>query len=104
MVVNYRGGTNLLFVATPRSLNALGLARFSDLDKYAVPRQRLTEEVRRAVNLAADYLWDPLDEVCYRRQMSGGFLDYVAVTNIDVTLPENWQALEALEAERRSQQ
>ena len=63
-----------------------------------------SEEVRRAVNLAADYLWDPVDEVCYRRQMSGGFLDYVAVTNIDVTLPENWQALEALEAERRSQQ
>ena len=94
----------LVVVATPRSLNALGLARFSDLDRYAVPRQRLTEEVRRAVNLAADYLWDPLDEVCYRRQMSGGFLDYIAVTNIDVTLPENWQALEALEAERRSQQ
>ena len=96
--------TNVQVVLTPRSLNALGLARFSDLDRYAVPRQRLTEEVRRAVNLAADYLWDPLDEVCYRRQMSGGFLDYVAVTNIDVTLPENWQALEALEAERRSQQ
>ena len=104
VVRNYYGDTNLLFVATPRSLNALGLARFSDLDKYAVPRQDLTRTVRTAVNMAADYLWDPLDEVCYRRQMSGGFLDYVAVTNIDVTLPENWQALEALEAERRSQQ
>ena len=96
--------TNVQVVLTPRSLNALGLARFSDLDKYAVPRQDLARTVRTAVNMAADYLWDPLDEVCYRRQMSGGFLDYVAVTNIDVTLPENWQALEALEAERRSQQ
>lgn len=97
--------TNIIWhvIATKRSVNALGLARFSDLDKYAVPRQKLSYEVRRAVNLATDYIWDPLDEVCYRRQMLGGFIDYVAVTNIDVTAPENWQALEYLEEQRRNQ-
>ena len=36
--------------------------------------------------------------------LKGGYLEYVAVTNIDVTLPENYKALEALEKARRNQE
>jgi VIT1/CCC1 family predicted Fe2+/Mn2+ transporter len=54
--------------------------------------------VVRAVSFKVkDYIFDPVTEVCWRRQMVDGFLDYIAVTNIDVTLPENYEALEALE-------
>ena len=54
--------------------------------------------VVRAVSFKVkDYIFDPVTEVCWRRQMVNGFLDYIAVTNIDVTLPENYEALEALE-------
>jgi len=87
-------------VATMRDRNALGLARFADLDRYAVPRQRVTDEVRRAVNLANNYIFD--GDVCWRRQIvDGGYLEYVAVTNIDLTLPENWLALEMIENQYR---
>ena len=62
--------------------------------------KEIAYSVREAVYSAADYIWDPDTEVCYRRQMRGGFLDYVAVTNIDVRLPENYAALAALEASK----
>lgn len=99
-VDNYYVITQAEVVATMRDRNALGLARFSDLDRYAVPRQRVTDEVRRAVNLANNYIFD--GDVCWRRQLvEGGYLEYVAVTNIDLTLPENWLALEMIENEYR---
>ena len=61
-----------------------------------------TNIVRKVVNTAGKYLWDAKDEVCWRVNMSGGFVDLVAVTNVDVTLPENYLALEAIENEWRA--
>ena len=60
----------------------------------------VTGELIRAASAAADYLWDDKTHICYRRQMNNGNLDYVAVTNINVLLPENRAALLALEASR----
>ena len=84
--------------------NALGLARLSDLPSTngMVTAAALTNAVRSVAYAVNDYVWD--GDVCWRRQMmQGGYLEYVAVTNIDVTLPENHEALEALEKARRNQ-
>ena len=63
----------------------------------------VTNVVRSIAYAVNDYVWD--GDVCWRRQMlPGGYLEYVAVTNIDVTLPENYAALEALEKSRRNQE
>ena len=81
---------------TPRR-NALGLARLTDI------QATVTNMVRSVAYAVNDYVWD--GDVCWRRQMlQGGYLEYVAVTNIDVTLPENYKALEALERARRNQE
>ena len=83
------------------SRNALGLARMKDIE--GVPTsETVTNIVRKVVNTAGKYLWDAKDEVCWRVNMSGGFVDLVAVTNIDLTLPENHLALEAIENEWRA--
>ena len=60
----------------------------------------MTNAVRSVAHTLADYAWDAESEVCWRRVVSGGYIDYVAVTNIDLTLPENAAALEAAEAAR----
>lgn len=76
--------------------NALGLARLSDIPDSVSP-ETVTNVVRAVAHKVSDYIYDPVDEVCWKRRMLGGYLEYVAVTNIDVTLPENYKALEALE-------
>ena len=87
--------------AERKSRNALGLARMKDIE--GVPTsETVTNIVRKVVNTAGKYLWDAKDEVCWRVNMSGGFVDLVAVTNIDLTLPENHLALEAIENEWRA--
>lgn len=63
----------------------------------SVVNATVTGVVRAVSFKVKDYIFDPVTEVCWRRQMVNGFLDYIAVTNIDVTLPENYEALEALE-------
>lgn len=78
--------------------NALGLAMAKDLEKLP-DHEVATNIVRKVVNAAGRYVWDKDLEVCYRLNAAGGFLDLVAVTNVDVTLPENWAALEAIENE-----
>ena len=78
--------------------NALGLAMAKDLEKLPT-HETVTNIVRKVVNTAGRYVWDKDLEVCYRLNAAGGFLDLVAVTNVDVTLPENWAALEAIENE-----
>lgn len=60
----------------------------------------IESSVRAAAYAVADYIFDAETSVCYRRMMRGGYLDYVAVTNIDVRLPENYAALVALEESR----
>ena len=62
----------------------------------------MTNAVRSVAHTLADYAWDAESEVCWRRVVSGGYIDYIAVTNIDLTLPENAAALEAAEAARRA--
>ena len=37
-----------------------------------------------------DYVWDAELEVCYKRQMVNGYLEYIAVTNVDLRNPANW--------------
>lgn len=81
--------------------NALGLATLKDIEG-AVTKQELTNTVRTVVNAAGRYVWDRELEVCYRLNLQGGFLDLIAVTNIDLTLPENYLALEAIENEWRT--
>ena len=78
--------------------NALGLAMAKDVPTH----ETVTNIVRKVVNTAGRYVWDKDLEVCYRLNAAGGFLDLVAVTNVDVTLPENWAALEAIENEWRA--
>lgn len=80
------------------SRNALGLATLKDIEG-AVTRDELTSAVRKVVNTAGRYMFDKELSVCYRTVVNGGFIDLVAVTNVDVTLPENWAALEAIENE-----
>lgn len=63
----------------------------------SVVNATVTGVVRSVSFKVKDYIFDPVTEICWRRQMVNGFLDYIAVTNIDVTLPENYEALEALE-------
>jgi len=102
--------------------NALGLARRSDITNTvtkayveglgieagisaetatniaeSVVNATVTGVVRAVSFKVKDYIFDPVTEICWRRQMVDGYLDYIAVTNIDVTLPENYEALEALE-------
>ena len=78
--------------------NALGFALAKDVPTH----ETVTNTVRKVVNTVGKYLWDAKDEVCWRVNMSGGFVDLVAVTNIDLTLPENHLALEAIENEWRA--
>lgn len=77
--------------------NRFGLATLDDIG--GVSETIVTNIVRKVVNTAGRYVWDKDLEVCYRLNAAGGFLDLVAVTNVDVTLPENWAALEAIENE-----
>ena len=77
--------------------NRFGLATLDDIG--GVSEKIVTNIVRKVVNTAGRYVWDKDLEVCYRLNAAGGFLDLVAVTNVDVTLPENWAALEAIENE-----
>ena len=79
------------------SENRFGLATLDDIG--GVSETNVTNIVRKVVNTAGRYVWDKDLEVCYRLNAAGGFLDLVAVTNVDVTLPENWAALEAIENE-----
>ena len=84
--------------------NALGLARMEDLPSTngMVTAAALTNAVRSVAYAVNDYAWD--GDVCWRRELrQGGFIEFVAVTNIDVRLPENHEALEALEKARRNQ-
>lgn len=62
----------------------------------------MTNAVRSVAHSIADYVWDAESEICWRRQVSGGYIDYVAVTNIDLTEPQNAAALEAVETARRA--
>lgn len=96
--------------------NAIGLAKRSDITNIVdkayveslgiesgVSEATVTNVVRSVAYAVNDYMWD--GDVCWRRQMlKGGHLELVAVTNIDVTLPENYKALEALERARRNQE
>ena len=105
--------------------NALGLARMSDIAPTitdtvtklyveglgieagisaenatniaeSVVNATVTNVVRSVAHKVANYMWD--GDVCWRREPRlGGYIEFVAVTNIDVTLPENYEALEALE-------
>ena len=79
------------------SENRFGLATLDDIG--GVSETIVTNIVRKVVNTAGRYVWDRDLEVCYRLNAAGGFLDLVAVTNVDVTLPENLAALEAIENE-----
>ena len=94
------GGTSFTVTLTRSHVakNALGLAMAKDLEKMS-DHETVTNVVRKVVNAAGRYVWDKDLEVCYRLNAAGGFLDLVAVTNVDVTLPENWAALEAIENE-----
>ena len=101
---------------TRTKVNALGFAKRSDVTNIVnkayveslgiesgVSEATVTNVVRSIAYAVNDYVWD--GDVCWRRQMlQGGYLEYVAVTNIDVTLPENYKALEALEKARRNQE
>lgn len=78
-----------------------GLATTAELRDMAMGAG-MTNAVRSVAHTLADYAWDAESEVCWRRVVSGGYIDYVAVTNIDLTLPENAAALEAAEAARRA--
>ena len=78
--------------------NALGFVMAKDVPTH----ETVTNTVRKVVNTVGKYLWDAKDEVCWRVNMSGGFVDLVAVTNIDLSLPENHLALEAIENEWRA--
>lgn len=100
--------------------NALGLARLTDIPpaisntvtkafveglgiESGVSEATVTNVVRSVAYAVNDYVWD--GDVCWRRQiLQGGYLEWVAVTNIDVTRPENYAALEALEKARRNQE
>ena len=94
------GGTSFTVTLTRSHVakNALGLAMAKDLEKMS-DHETVTNVVRKVVNAAGRYVWDKDLEVCYRLNAAGGFLDLGAVTNVDVTLPENWAALEAIENE-----
>ena len=100
--VYYNDDGFIAVVATRKSItrNALGLATLKDIESV-VTRQELTNAVRTVVNAAGRYVWDRELEVCYRLNPQGGFLDLIAVTNIDLTLPENHLALETIENEWR---
>ena len=106
------GFGDFIFTRVPASTrNALGLARLSEIPSTngfisaatatniaeSVVNATVTGVVRSVSFKVKDYIFDPVTEICWRRQMVNGFLDYIAVTNIDVTLPENYEALEALE-------
>lgn len=94
------GTVNFSRTKTVVSENRFGLATLEDVG--GVSETAVTNIVRKVVNTAGKYLWDAKDEVCWRVNMSGGFVDLVAVTNIDLTLPENHLALEAIENEWRA--
>ena len=114
------GGAHRWITVTRKTSNALGLARLTDVAptvsntvtkayvenlgiETGVSEATVTNVVRSVAYAVNDYIWD--GDVCWRRQMlQGGYLEYVAVTNIDVTLPENYKALEALEKARRNQE
>lgn len=91
------GTVNFSRTKTVVAENRFGLATLDDIG--GVSEKIVTNIVRKVVNTAGKYLWDAKDEVCWRVNMSGGFVDLVAVTNIDLTLPENHLALEAIENE-----
>ena len=107
---------NITATRTRTKVNALGFAKRSDVTNIVnkayveslgiesgVSEATVTNVVRSVAYAVNDYVWD--GDVCWRRQMlQGGYLEYVAVTNIDVTLPENYKALEALEKARRNQE
>lgn len=107
------------YIATRSALatrNAIGLAKRSDITNIVnkayveslgiesgVSEATVTNVVRYIAYSINDYIWD--GDVCWRRQiLQGGYLEFEAVTNIDVTLPENYKALEALEKARRNQE
>lgn len=83
------------------STNALSSAVGRQIADMAMGAE-ITNAVRKVMHTAADYVWDAESEICWRRQVSGGYIDYVAVTNIDLTAPQNAAALEAAEAARRA--
>ena len=91
------GTVNFTRTKTVVAENRFGLATLDDIG--GVSETIVTNIVRKVVNTAGRYVWDKDLEVCYRLNAAGGFLDLVAVTNVDVTLPENWAALEAIENE-----
>ena len=62
----------------------------------------VTNTTRDVVAMTGRYVWDAEHSVCYRLHPHGGFLDLIAVTNINVTLPGNEAALQAIENEWRA--
>ena len=64
-----------------------------------VDASEITNIARLVAYKIQNYVWDKGDETCYRRVINNGNVSYVAVTNIDVTLPANWEALDYLERE-----
>ena len=67
-----------------------------------VTHDKATNVVRSILYSVGNYVWD--GDVCWRRDIvPPGHIEFIAVTNIDLTAPENAAALEAVEAARRMQ-
>jgi len=65
--------------------------------REASMRQDMTNAAASAAHRVQNFVWDAEEEICYLRQMSHGFLQYIAITNIDLTNPTNSAALKAWE-------
>lgn len=82
-------------VGDVKSLIAPDYENVSNKAMSAVQPEDVTNTVRTVVHSTNRYMWDPATEVCYYADFYNDYLTYVAITNIDVTLPENAAALEA---------
>lgn len=76
-------------------------SKISDAVADFPTHRAVTNITRDVVAVTGRYVWDAEHSVCYRLHPHGGFLDLIAVTNINVTLPGNEAALQAIENEWR---
>ena len=78
-----------------KNLIAPDYANVSNRAANAVVPSDMTNTVRKVVYSTNQYQWDAKTGVCYYLDFYNDYLTYVAVTNVDVRLPENYEALEA---------
>ena len=82
-------------VADVKELIAPGYSNLVNQAANATTKSEVTNVVREVVYDTNRYIFDARTDVCYYMDFWDDYITYIAITNVDVRLPQNVEALKA---------